>query len=440
MRFALASSVLLSIALFVVVAPAAAQGPARAAVDSLRLSAAQADALRLDPRQRQMALQASATELRLRNIAAERLPALTGNGQAQYQSAVTKIAIPFPGLAIPVPPHDTYDAHLEARQSLFDPTIAPRRAVERAQLTETQAQIRATLLPTRQEVNDAFFSALADQVREREMEAAIRDLGARLRETALRVREGAALPADTASLAASLLQRRQDQLQLRADRAASLARLSDLVRRVLPESTTLVVPDLAAPAAAAQRSLDQLRARPEYAQFSATRARLAEQEAVEGAQEKPRLSAFGRVGYGRPGLNMLSTTFQSYWLTGVQVQWTPWTWGTVTRDREALEIQRDIVATNEQAFTESLHRGVQQAIAAIARLDSTVTIDDRIIALRESVDRETLAKLREGAVTAAEYADRYSDLVTARLARSQHVVELARARANLLTTLGVELP
>src|SRR5207237_3795516 len=101
-------------------------------------------------------------------------------------------------------------------------------------------------------------------------------------------------------------------------------------------------------------------------QFSASRARLAEQEAVESALEKPRVSAFGRLGYGRPGLNALSANFQSYWLAGVQVQWTPWTWGSVDRTRETLEIQREIVATNEQAFTRSLRRGVEQSIATIA--------------------------------------------------------------------------
>ena len=49
-------------------------------------------------------------------------------------------------------------------------------------------------------------------------------------------------------------------------------------------------------------------------------------------------------------------------------------------------------------------------------------------------------KLREGVVTAAESVDRDSDVLSARLARIQHRVQLAQARANLLTTLGVEVP
>jgi outer membrane protein TolC len=407
--------------------------------DSLRLAALQADAVRLDPRQRQLQLQSATTSLRLHTLAAERLPSLSASGQAQYQSAVTTLAVPIPGVTIPTPPHDTYDARISAQESIFDPTVAPRRNVERAQLAETEAQVRVSLFSLRQEVTDAFFSAASLVERAATVEATISDLESRLRETQVRLREGAALPGDTASIAATVLQRRQDLLQLRADRGAALARLSELVGRPIPDAAPLALPNLAGAVVSAITSLDQLRARPEYEQFRASRDRLALQEAVTAAQEKPRVSAFGRVGYGKPGLSMLSSEFQSYWLAGVQVQWAPWTWGSTDRDRQALELQREVVATNEAAFTASLRRGVQQSIATINRLDSTLALDERIIALREGIDGEARARLREGAITAADYVDRNTELLAARLARIQHRVELSQARANFLTILGVEV-
>src|SRR5262249_41974316 len=160
----------------------------------------------------------------------------------------------------------------------------------------------------------------------------------------------------------------------------ALERLSDLIGRGLPATTTAVVPNLDGTVASALVRLGRLRDRPEYGQFSATTARLAKQEALEAAQDKPRLSAFGRLGYGRPGLNVLSSRFDTYWLTGVQVQWSPWNWGTTNRDRQALEVQRQIVATNEAAFTQSLQRGILQSVATIAGLDSSLVLDDQIVA------------------------------------------------------------
>jgi outer membrane protein TolC len=409
------------------------------AQDSLRLGALHADALKLDPRQRQLALQAAATDVRLRGIRADALPSFGVEGRAQYQSEVTK----FPGggpFTPPTPPHDTYDASLLARQSLFDPTLGPRRAVERAQLAESQAQVRTSLFALRQEINETFFAAASLQERIAAIDVAIADLAARLRETAQRFAAGTALPGDTAAIAATIAQRQQDQLRLGGDRAGALARLSALVGRDIRKTGALVVPDLQATMEDAVTALDRLRQRPEYGQFDATRERLARQEEATSAQVKPRLAAFGRLGYGKPGLNALGQDFQTYWLGGVQVQWAPWNWGSTSRERELLRIQREIVATNEAAFTLSVRRGLDQSLASMSRLDSALTLDDRVVALRELVEREAAAKLRESAITAADYVDRNMELLAARVARIQHRVELTQARATFLTMLGVELP
>jgi len=413
---------------------------AQTAGDSLSLRDVTSAAVNADPRQRQIGLNASASDLRIQNILASRLPQFTGNGQAQYQSAVTKISVPIPGIAIPSPTRDTYDAHVNAEESIFDPTLSSKQSLERAQLAETQAGVRTSVFSRRQEVNDVFFAAATLEQRIAEIGVAITGLESRLKEAVTRFRGGAALPGDTAVVAATLLQRRQDLYQARSDRAAALARMSDLIGRPISASTFTVIPNLDAAVAHALGGLDQLKSRPEYEQFSATRDRLTKQEALDAAQDKPKVSAFGRVGYGRPGLNMLSSSFQTYWLAGVQVQWSPWNWNTTDRDRQSLEIQREIVSTNETSFTESLRRGIQQSIATIAGLDSSLVLDDQIVALRERIEGETRAKLNEGVVTAAEYTDRSTDVLNARLMRIQHRVQRTQAQANLLTTLGVEVP
>ena len=138
-------------------------GPRLAAAqtgDSLRLATLHAAVVAADPRAAQLRLQAAASDLRMRNIAAERLPAIAANGQAQHQSDVTSFSpnippgTPLSCFAFPTPPRDTYDAHAEARESLYDPTVAPRRAAERAQLALDPAQVRTPLLATRQKVDE----------------------------------------------------------------------------------------------------------------------------------------------------------------------------------------------------------------------------------------------------------------------------------------------
>jgi outer membrane protein TolC len=409
--------------------------------DSLPLGALQDSAVLRDPRGRELALLTAQSRLRLQNLTAERRPTLSLGGQAQYQSDVARIPITLPGgVKVPTPPHDTYDAHLAAGQRLYDPSIGARRSVEDAQLAESQARLRATLFPVRQNVSEVYFAALRAQSQLAELQAAITDLEAQLRVAIARVREGTALPSEEKTIRAELLKRRQSVAELSSSRHASLIVLADLTGMRLNSETILRAPDLATEVAQARGSLADLRSRPEYEQFGRARAALEQQERAQGAKDRPRVSAFGRAGYGRPGLNPLSDNFDSYWLAGLQVQWTPWTWGTTRREKELLALQRQIISAEEQQFTDNLRRSTEQDLASIDRLEVALTEDDQIIALREDIAAETRSRFNEGVVTSAEYVDRQTDVLSARIARALHRAELAQARARFLNTLGIEVP
>lgn len=421
-------------------APAAACAQGTATPDSVTLGALQAQAVQRDPRGRQLELLASQSALRERSIAAGYLPTLGVSAQGQYQSQVATLPFSLPGgVGAPVPPHATYDTHVEAREALFDPSLGRRQEVERAQLAQSQAQVQSSLHALRQAVNDAFFAALQLQAQGAELETGLTDLEAQLRVVAARVRQGAALPGDSAILAAELLRRRQALAELAANRDAALQVLSDLTGRSIEAARLLILPDLGEEVARVRETSGTTRARPEYEQFARSRDLLAAQRAAANARDLPRVAAFGRAGYGRPGLNPFARDFTSYWLGGVLVEWTPWNWGTTAREREVLALQQQVVSTEEAAFRESLDRATVRDLATIDRLGRALGEDDAIIALREQVLHETALRFREGVVTSAEYVDRQTDLLAARLARASHRVELAQARARYLTTLGVEV-
>ena len=409
-------------------------------VRSFDLATLQQAAVDTDPRMQQFSLLTTQTDLRLRNIAALRLPTVTIEGQGQFQTDVAHLT-PEPPIigGLFRPRKDTYDGSLRIDQRLFDPTVAAQGALERAQLAENQARVRTNLFTQRQQVNDAFFAAAALQARAGSLAATISDLTARLEETSARVREGTALPADASAIEATLLQRQQDADDLQASRRAALDRLATLTGQPVGESDTLVLPDLAALVTRARQARDTVRARPEFDQFARMRDRIARQQQLSVAQERPRISTYARVGYGEPGLNFISRDFESYALGGVRLQWNAWTWGSGGREREALAIQQRVVAADEAAFARSLTTSIEGDETAIDRLQRTLASDDRIVTLREQVERSTQVRLQEGVVTASEYLDRSAELLQARFARAGHEVELAQAGAHLLTTLGLEV-
>jgi outer membrane protein TolC len=311
--------------------------------------------------------------------------------------------------------------------------------VEEAQAGEAIARVAVATFAQRLAVTDAWFAARALQAQRQVLATTIVDIDAQLRTARERVAAGAALPSDTALLVAERMRRRQSLDELDASRNAAMAVLSDLVGRPLDTAATLVATDLAGRVAQVRDSVDALRTRPEYAAFSAARTLTQARESALAAQDKPRLSAFTRTGYGRPGLNMLARDFDSYWLAGIQLEWAPFDWGTARREREAIALQRDVTASEERAFADRLRRSIIADLSTIDRLERTMRDDETIIALRDRILREARVRHAEGVMPVAELIDRDTDLQAARLSLATHRVELEQAAARVLTTLGLDV-
>lgn len=395
-----------------------------------------------DPRTRQVDLLQEQWRRRNENVSAMWRPSVNVELQAQYQTDVPVSPFTDPATGRPAfeMPKASYDSFLRVDQRLFDPTVGPQAAVQRAQLAEDQARVHTALFALRQQVNDAFFAVAALDQRANVLSAAIAELDARLRETSARVREGTAIPADAAAIEASMLQRQQEDDELRSNRGAAVERLATLVGRPIDPAAVPVLPDLAASAQRAREQGVAAKGRPEFAQYARTRERLLEQQKAATAQTQPKIGVFGRAGYARPGPNFIADEWGSYGMGGVRLQWNAWSWGTPTREAEIAALQAQIVSAEEEAFARSLTLQTTTDTAAIDRLERAIATDRRIVELRQQVEQSARVRLQEGVMTAAEYVSRETELLQARYAQASHEVELAQARARLLTTLGVEVP
>jgi outer membrane protein TolC len=409
------------------------------AADTVHLGALQRAVEGVDPRAAQADLLAAQSTLRLELIGTERWPTILFQGQAQHLSDVTSFAGGGP-LAPPAPYQTQYDAAVSLRQSLLDPTRAGRGRLERARLGQAAAQLRSTLWQQRQQVNDAYFTVLRLDTQRATLEAARADLNVQRRLAADRVTNGAALPSEVLLLDAEIARRGQALDELGANREAARAVLASLTGTSIDTGTVLAAPDLATAVATVRDALAADRSRPEYAAFDATRALIATQRNSATAAEKPRLAAIVRSGYGRPGLNQLSRDFDTYYQAGLQLEWSPWNWGATRRQQDVQVLQERVLATEEAAFAEQLARATTTTLLTIDQLERTLRSDDEILALRERVLRESRLRFAEGVTTAAEYVDRETDLLLARLDRDSHLTRLDETRARLLTTAGHEVP
>src|SRR5690606_38187514 len=95
-------------------------GRADAQVTALTLRESQALAAENCPMVKQRDLISKSASYAIDQVDKRYLPQITINGQATYQSAVTEIPIPVPGMDIPTVDKDQYKFYGEVSQNLYD--------------------------------------------------------------------------------------------------------------------------------------------------------------------------------------------------------------------------------------------------------------------------------------------------------------------------------
>jgi outer membrane protein TolC len=410
------------------------------AQDTLQVARLQEAALRSDPRAGQFDLLRSASNLRLTAIGSERLPQLELNGIGSHQSDVSHPTLDLPGATFPEFPKDRWQATLDVTQTLYDGgVISRRRELERARHAEAAAATSVALYGLRSEVNTAFFSAFLLQQQSAEFDALVTDLDARLAAVRARVAAGTALGRESAEVEAERVRAMLQRDEARAARRAALTILADLAGRPIDTTAVLVLPT-DAPEKTQLRDpskLAALRHRPEFERLRQSRLRLDREAALARTENSPRLSAFGQAGVGLPGLDQFRTTSDAFWQAGVKVEWRPWTWRSAGRNAAALGYEQRVLEFDEAALARSLARSVAADLEEISRLGAALAEDQRVVALRVEIERQARVQHDEGAITTADYVETRTKVLEARLTLQRHRVELARARAAYLTTLGL---
>ena len=401
--------------------------------DTLRLETCYREAAAHHPLQAEMPLRADLAELRVQNLNARFLPGVSLRGQATYQSNVPFFPLSVPGFAPPTISKDQYRVSFNVEQLIYDGGLTSRqRALEYVQRDLAQQSVVVAVYKVRDQVNAAFFGVLVQQARMASLAVLAEDLRARLRRVEAQVAAGVGMRGNVDVLSVELLKVAQQQAEVAEERRAALAVLGVLLGRPLPEDTVLEppTPTVEGVRPAAHR-------RPEYGTFALNRTLLTEQERLAARKTRPRVSGFAEAAYGRPpGLDIFENTFQPFYSLGVRVQWNFWDWNSSRRDREALALERQVVAAQEAAFSRQIDVASAQERHDIARLAELLERDDEIITLRARITAQAASQLEHGVITATDYLIERNAEHQARLTRDLHALQLLQARIQYLTTLG----
>lgn len=375
-----------------------------------------------------MRLQKEITELNSRIAHTAYYPDVQFAGKASYRSEVTAIP-PLVGAA--GISRDQYEAAIEVNQLLFNGGAAGiQKRLKQARGSREVQAIRVQMYNIRLQVNQVYFGLLLSRRQAAINALLVQNIREQLAVVGARVRHGVLLPSQQHILEAELLRAQQDSSGIQSDIQAGIAVLGELIGEELSPRTPLAVPDVEAGFTALSPD------RPEYAFFDRTRSVLEKQRELAGTALFPKISAFGRAAYGRPGLNFLNDTFHDYYIGGIQLRWNLRDAANADRRRQVLKVEQQKISQNERAFTTQMRITLHRIRERIDGIRENMKRDRTIIELREQVVEESASQLSNGTITATEYVTQLNRVSQARLSLQMNRVRLAQAKVEYMTALG----
>ena len=361
-------------------------------------------------------------------VSTSKLPQLSLDAQATYQSDV--IEIPIPSASIEPLNKDQYRATLSVNQLIYNGGATDASLnVKSAQLKTKQKQVEVSLYQLKQQINQLYFSVLLAQESELLLNAKKEQLQAKLKEVQSGIKYGVILPSSDKVLEAELLKLKQQFQELESNKTALIETLSSLISQPLDVSTEFQNPLV-------ETQTQTELARPELELFQLKKEEITTSERLLSKQNSPKLLGFATGGYGNPGLNMLNNSFQTYYIVGVKLNWNVFDWNSNKKQRQSLAITKDVIDTETDTFKLNTTIELNQQQKDIDKIEGFIASDLEIISLRKEVLRTADSQLKNGVITSSAYITELTNLYEDENTLVKHKIQLQLAKANYNTIKG----
>jgi len=400
--------------------------------DSLTLEFCHNRAVAVYPLLKQKALYEESKGLNIENLDKNYLPQFAFNGRASYQSDVTQVPINIPGQEIPVIDKDMFDLHLGLNQLIWDGGVNKQQKVlEEANLEISQQQIDVELYKVKERVNGLFFKILLLQQNKDLLLSNKKAIGDKIEEMESGIRHGMVLASTADVLRAQVLAINQHIIEIDTDVEAYYKMLGEMLELDIAQNVPLVLPN---PTVVTTSFENQ---RPEYNLLSLNQTKLELSKELVSAAYMPKVSGFGKLGYGKPGLNMLNDGFDSYYYVGVGLSWDIINWNKQKNQKKLIDLRQGIVEAEKEAFIKNVTVQAEDDIAQIKKFSALIDTDEEIITLRKKITRTASSQLDNGTITSSQYLDELNRETGARMDLEMHRIQLSFAKINYLKTIGL---
>ncbi len=358
------------------------------------------------------------------------LPQLSVSGQATYQSDVTRVKIPVPGVSIEPLSQDQYRIVTDVNQLIYDGGLIKQQKNSQQLNADVEDQkIEVELYKLKERINQIYVSILFIDEQLKQTELIKKDLETGIKKTEAQVKNGVALKSNLNILRAEILKTEQRAIELNASRKGLLEVLSLFTNERYGAGTFLEKPVLV-------KDEQQSIQRPELKLFQTQQQLLNGQTNLIKARALPKTSLFLQGGYGRPGLNLLENNFAFFYTTGLRLSWSLGWLYTSKKEKELIQISKRSVDVQQQAFVLNTNTQLKQQQAEIEKINQLITKDNEIIGLRIKIKDAAKAQLENNVITASDYLREINAEDQARQTLIVHQLQLLQAQINYQTILG----
>ena len=376
---------------------------------------------------KQQELIAKTSEYTLNNISKGFLPQININGQATYQSDVTQLPKSIAG--VPVLTKDQYKIYAEVDQPVYDGgVIKARKKIEEASSIVDQQKLQVELYKLKDRINQLYFGVLLIDEQLKQNQLMKNDIRLGLDKINAQITNGTALRSNADILKAELLKANQQTVELNSSRKAFTDMLGLFVSKELNENTVFIKPKNIIPASEIKR--------PELLMFDYQNKLFNAQKNLLTATNRPKLSFFAQVGFGKPAFNILSNNFDPFYIGGLRLRFPISGFYSLKNDRALIDISNKNISVQKETFLFNTNIALKQQNAAIAKFRQFLTSDDEIILLRTNVKKAALAQLENGVINSSDYLREVNAEDNARQNKILHQIQLLMAEYNEKNTIG----
>lgn len=355
------------------------------------------------------------SELLLRENRESWLPKIQASAQLSTQSEV--LQLPIPNLE-PLP-REQYRITTDVLQPLYQ---GGTNSIEKQMVTMRtlleQESLNSKQLALYRELTNLYFGILSLQVQIQHHTTLQKDLQEALQQAQVRYAGGVILKRELLTLQASFLSSQQQSALLDLEKQALAKKLSQHLGDTKSEAYVLEIPP--------PPQVDTLALRPELSVLEQQQEIHALEAKLLDSRKRPRVDAFLQVGYGRPGLNMLSRSPDFFSLAGLRMSIPISAFYTLSNDKELKFLAQEEIKRQKEDFLLQQQLQATDLQAGQDKLRLQEQTAKKLVEIQESITSSYRVQFHNGDTTALDYSRELSALERLRSEQDRLGLELLK--------------